>query len=304
MNIQREIRRNKINTLLILFVYTILVLSLVFVASFLIGSVQDFPAMAGFVLVFVGVWTLVSYFFGDKIIASFVDAKPLEKKDNPELYNLLENLCITTGMSMPKLYVIQDQSLNAFATGRNPKKSMIVVTTGLLEKLNKAETEAVLAHELAHIANYDIRLQLIVTTVAGAIAILGESLMRSRGKKAGPVILTGLIITIIGIPLLRITLLALSRNREYFADSTGSFFTRRPEQLANALEKIRQDSRVESADQINSAAHLFIANPKKEPRNDTKKHLQQESFLTRLFSTHPPIFERIKRLKNQVKDYA
>lgn len=233
------------------------------------------------------------------MITSFVGAKPIKRKEQFEVYNLVQNIAIAAGLPNPKVYIINDESLNAFATGRNPEKSIICLTTGIIKKLNKGELEAVVAHELGHIANYDIRLQLILITVIGIVAMLGEVMMRARGKKAGGIILAGIVIYLIGRPILHLLMLAMSRNREYLADATGCLYTRNPEALASALEKISADPRVESADRMNSAAHLFIANPKKEPRGETTKQLKQESFLTQVFSTHPPIMERINRLRSR-----
>lgn len=299
MNVYQQISSNNRQTALMLFLFTGLVILIIFIASVIAGDAEAFPILSGVAFVAIFLWTLFSYFFGDKLITKFVGAKPVKRSEHFELYNLVENLAITAGLPNPKVYIIQDESLNAFATGRNPKHSIVAVTSGLLKKLNKQELEAVLAHEMGHIANYDIRLQLLVITVVGAIAMLGETLMRARGKKAGGVILAGLFIYIIGVPLLKLVSLGLSRNREYLADATGSFYTRNPEALANALEKISEDSRVESADQMNSAAHLFIANPKNEPDKSTPKKVKEQSLISKLFSTHPPVFERIKRLRSR-----
>jgi heat shock protein HtpX len=299
MNVYQQISSNNRQTFFILLLFCVVVVLIMFIASMVAGDPEVFPVLSGGALIIVLIWTLFSYFFGSKMITSFVGAKPVKRKDHFELYNLVQNLAITAGLPNPEVYVIKDESLNAFATGRNPKHGIVAVTTGLLDKLNKRELEAVLAHEMGHIANYDIRLQLILITVVGAIAMLGEVMMRVRGKKAGGIILAGLFIYIIGVPLLRLVSLGLSRNREYLADATGALYTRNPEALADALEKISEDSRVESADRMNSAAHLFIANPKKEPDTSSTKKVHEQSFFTKLFSTHPPVFERIKRLKGK-----
>lgn len=299
MNVYQQISSNNRQTFFILFLFSIIVVAIMFIASAIAGEPEAFPIFSAIALAAVLLWTLFSYFFGSKMITSFVGAKPVARKTHFELYNLVENLAITAGLPNPKVYVIKDESLNAFATGRNPKHGIVAVTTGLLNKLNKRELEAVLAHEMGHIANYDIRLQLILITVVGAIAMLGEVMMRVRGKKAGGIILAGLFIYIIGVPLLRLVSLGLSRNREYLADATGALYTRNPEALADALEKISEDSRVESADRMNSAAHLFIANPKKEPDTTSTKKVHEQSFFTKLFSTHPPVFERIRKLRGR-----
>jgi heat shock protein HtpX len=300
MNVYQQISSNNRQTFLLLFIFSLLIVAIMFGASLIAGEPEAFPIFSAIALGAVLLWTLFSYFFGSKMITSFVGAKPVKRKDHFELYNLVQNLSITAGLPNPKIYVIKDASLNAFATGRNPKHSIVAVTTGLLDKLNKRELEAVLAHEMGHIANYDIRLQLFLITVVGAIAMLGEVMMRVRGKKAGGIILAGLFIYIIGVPLLRLVSLGLSRNREYLADATGALYTRNPDALADALEKIAQDSRVESADRMNSAAHLFIANPKKEPDTSSVKKVTEQSFFTKLFSTHPPVFERIRKLRGKM----
>lgn len=298
MNIYKQISSNNRQTAFIILLFFIVVLAIVFVAGVILKMpMEAFPTVSIIVFGILFLWTILAYYLGDKMILSFVGAKPIARKTHFDLYNIIENLSIAAGLPNPRAYIIRDESLNAFATGRNPKNSVVCVTSGLLNKLNKKELEAVISHEFGHIANYDIRLQLIVITVIGAISMVGEILMRTRGKKAGPIILTGVIIYLIGAPLLRFIRLALSRNREYLADATGSFYTRDPDALASALEKIALDSRVESADKMNSAAHLFIANPKNEPDDSSPKKVKQESFLTRVFATHPPIFERIKRLR-------
>jgi len=299
MNVRQQISSNNRQTVLILFLFCVIIVGIMFAAAIAAGDPEAFPVFTGMALFVVFFWTLISYFWGDSMIAKFVGAKPVSRKTHFDIYNLVENLAITSGLPNPKIYVIKDESLNAFATGRNPKHSLIAVTSGLIEKLNKRELEAVLAHEMGHIANYDIRLQLMVITVIGGVSMLGEMLMRARGKKAGGIILAGLIIYLIGAPMLRLIRLALSRNREYLADATGSLYTRDPQALADALEKISKDSRVESADRMTSAAQLFISNPKREPDDSTPKKVKQESFLTKIFSTHPPIFDRIKKLRGR-----
>ncbi|MDP2691663.1 MAG: M48 family metallopeptidase [Candidatus Gracilibacteria bacterium] len=298
MNIYQQISSNNRQTVLILLLFTAVVLGIAFVAFlFLEVPTELFPSVSLAIFGIIFVWTLISYYWGDKMILSFVGAKPISRQSHFDVYNLVENLSITAGLPNPTVYVIEDDSLNAFATGRNPKHSVVCLTTGIVKKLNKRQLEAVIAHEMGHIANYDIRLQLILITVVGLIAMTGEILMRVRGKNTGSIALAGLVIYIIGAPLLRLISLALSRNREYLADATGSFYTRDPEALAEALQEISKDSRVESADRMNSAAHLFIENPKKEPDLDSPKKIKGQSFLTRITSTHPPILERIKRLK-------
>jgi len=301
MNIYQQIAANNRQTIFILALFTGAVLGITYVAG-LIAEMppENFPIISIIVFGILFLWTLISYYTGDKMILNFVGAKPIERKTHFDIYNLVENLAITAGLPNPKVYIIEDESLNAFATGRNPEHSVVCLTSGIIKKLDKRELEAVIGHELGHIANYDIRLELLLITVIGAISMAGEVMMRARGKKAGGIVLAGLFVYIIGAPLLQLIRLAMSRNREYLADATGSFYTRDPEALANALEKISGDSRIESADRMKSAAHLFIADPRHGADHGVKKKAHEGgSFLTTLFSTHPPIGERIERLRGK-----
>lgn len=298
MDIYKQISSNNRQTVFILLLFTATVLGIAYVVSLIMEIPTDqFPIISTIVFGSLFLWTLISYYIGDKMILGFVGAKQIDRKTHFDIYNIVENLAITAGLPNPKVYVIEDESLNAFATGRNPKHSVVCLTTGLIKKLDKRELEAVVSHELGHIANYDIRLELMLITVIGAISMAGEIMMRARGKKAGGIVVAGLFIFLIGSPLLQFIRLAMSRNREYLADATGSFYTRDPEALASALEKISQDSRIESADRMSSAAHLFIANPKQSISKGLEKKLHNESFFVRIFSTHPPIGDRIKRLR-------
>ncbi|MDP3975951.1 MAG: M48 family metallopeptidase [bacterium] len=319
MNVYQEISANNRKTLLILLLFTVVVMAIAFLASVIILSQEYstwteaaqmtwlyFPTISATVLVVILLWTLISYFTGDKMILSFMGAKPVERKEQFELYNTVENLAITAGLPVPKIYLIQDDSLNAFATGRNPHHSVICFTTGIVKKLNKQELEAVAAHELSHIANYDIRLQLIIVTVIGIIAMVGEVLIRVRGggsdrKGGGAILLAGIFILLVGYPLLTLIKLALSRKREYLADASGALLTRDPHSLANALEKIAVDPRIESADSMKAAAHLFIDDPSVEPGMRQKDQKQSKiSWFAQFISTHPPIQERIKKLREEV----
>jgi heat shock protein HtpX len=299
MDIYKQISVNNRQTVLILLLFTATVLGIVFVVSLIVEAPpEQFPIVSAIVFGCLFLWTLISYYTGDKLILSFVGAKPIERKTHFDIYNMVENLAITAGLPNPKVYIIEDQSLNAFATGRNPKHGVVCLTTGIIKKLEKKELEAVIGHELGHIANYDIRLELILITVIGAISMAGEVMLRARGKKAGGIVMAGFFVYLIGAPLLHFIRLAMSRNREYLADATGSFYTRDPDALASALEKISGDSRIESSDGMKSAAHLFIADPR-HGADHGKKNLKGGSSLTSLFSTHPPISKRIQRLKEK-----
>jgi len=241
-----------------------------------------------------------SYWYSDKIVLAMTRARPIEKKDNPELYRLVENLCITAGLPLPKIYLLEEAQPNAFATGRDKNHAVIAVTRGLLEKLERSELEGVLAHELSHIGNRDMLLQTIVVVLAGVIINLsnfflrmsyfGGGRRRNDNNSGGMSILALLgIVAIILAPLAATLLkLAISRKREFLADATGALLTRYPEGLARALEKISADPnplRVAS----NSTAHLFIASP--------FRGKQSVSWFTKLFMTHPPVEERIKALR-------
>jgi len=256
---------------------------------------------AGIGLVFAGIMALVSYFYSDKMILGISSAKQIQKKDNPLLFRTVENLCIGAGIPMPKIYIIEDSAINAFSTGRDVNHAVVCVTTGCLERLNKIELEGVIAHELSHIRNYDIRLMAIVVILVGLIALLGDFFMRSlwfggvkreksdRDNTQGLFLILGIIFAILSPIIATLIQLAISRKREYLADASGALLTRYPEGLASALEKIEKDT--EPLNVANNAtAHLYIANPFKGKING--------SWFSHLFDTHPPIEERIKILRS------
>lgn len=241
-----------------------------------------------------------SYWFSDKVILKMSDAKELKFEDNKEVYRLVENLCITAGLPLPKIYIINDPALNAFATGRDPKHAVIALTTGIIAKLEKNELEGVIAHELSHIGNRDIFLSMIVTVLVGMVVILADIFMRwsifggrrnndrSGDNKMGIVIAVLAIVFAILAPLVASLMkLAISRKREFSADADGALLTRYPEGLIRALEKISHDpNQLRKANK--ATAHMFIASPFKG---------KQKKFLAKAFMTHPPVEERIKALK-------
>lgn len=255
----------------------------------------------------VGYSVIVSFFgywYSDKIILSLTGAKLIEKKDNPELYRLVENLSITAGLPAPKIYILQEAQPNAFATGRNPEHGVIAVTTGLLQKLERVELEGVIAHELAHIGNKDTLLQTLIVILTGIIIIMTDFFFRiafwggrgsSRDNKAGAIMFFVALALAILAPLIAMLIkMAISRKREFLADASGSLLTRYPEGLARALEKISKDPnpmRVAN----NSTAHLFISSP--------FRGKQKGSWLTKLFLTHPPVEERLKALRGMNLDH-
>jgi len=239
-------------------------------------------------------WSFSSYWYSDKIVLSLTKSKPIKKEDNPELYRIVENLAITAGLPLPKIYIIDDISPNAFATGRDAKHGVICVTKGLLDKLEKSELEGVIAHELSHIGNRDILLSSVVVVLVGMVALSSDWLLRSlfwgRRRKDSEGNL-GLIMIVIGVaaailaPLSATLLrLAISRKREFLADASGALLTRYPEGLARALEKISQDPNpLRTAS--NATSHLFISNP------------FRKKAVSKLWMTHPLTEERVKALR-------
>jgi heat shock protein HtpX len=238
-----------------------------------------------------------SFWFSDKIALATNGAKPIEHKDNPDLYNIVENLCITEGIPAPKIFIINDPAPNAFATGRDPKHAALAVTSGLLGMMTKVELEGVIAHELSHIKNRDTLVMMVVIVLLGFVTLLSDFFIRSRmwggggnDDKAGQVrtimILVGFLLAILSPIIAQLIQLAISRKREFLADADGALLTRYPEGLASALQKIGdygQPMRLAN----NATAHLFISNP-----------FGQKAFggMAKLFATHPPIADRIKAL--------
>lgn len=239
-----------------------------------------------------------SYWFSDKLILSMARAKLIEKKDNPELYRIVENLCITAGLPLPKIYILNEAQPNAFATGRDSQHAVIAVTKGLLEKLDRNELEGVIAHELAHIGNKDMLLGSVIVILAGIVALISRQFLRisswerrggdDRKSRSGFLFIFGILAAILAPIVATLIRLAISRKREFLADATGALLTRYPEGLASALEKISNDSSVlRVAD--TSTSHLYISNP--------FKGKESQSWFTKLFMTHPPTEERIKVLR-------
>jgi len=241
-----------------------------------------------------------SYWYSDKIVLSMYRAQPIEKKDNPELYRIVENLCITAGLPVPKIYIIPEIQPNAFATGRNAKHAVVAITQGILQRLNKTELQGVLAHEMSHIGNKDMLLATVVAILAGIIAMLANMFLRvsfwgggrrdDRDNKAGAVLMfLGIAAAILAPIAATLVQLAISRKREFLADADGALLTRYPEGLASALEKISSDQTPMRV--TNSATcSLFIDSP--------YKGKQKTNWFVKLFMTHPPIKERIKALRD------
>ena len=253
------------------------------------------PVILYVAILFSLVMNITSYWYSDKIALAASGARPFKREENEELWDIVENLSIASGLPMPKLYIINDASPNAFATGRNKEHAAVAVTTGLLHLLDKNELEGVIAHELAHIGNKDILLQTVVVVLVGFIALLSDIFLRSmfwgggdRDSKAGVwLMLIGIVLAILSPFIATLIQLAVSRKREFLADSTGALMTRYPEGLASALEKISGNGTpLKRAN--NATAHLFISNPfGKKGRKGLHK----------LFMTHPPTEERVKALR-------
>ncbi len=284
-------RSNTQKTWLLMAVFLTIVVALGYLISFYYNN----QAILYVAIIFSLIMNFASFWWSDKIVLSLAGAKPASHDENMELYHLVENLSIAAGLPMPKIYIIEDQAPNAFATGRDKKHAVVAVTTGLLGILNKNELEGVIAHELSHIGNRDILLQSVVVVLVGLIAILSDMFIRSRfifgsrdnNKAGGIMAVVGVVFIIISPIIATIIQLAISRQREYLADSSGALLTRYPEGLAGALEKIGSyDQPLKRAS--NAMAHLYISNPFGPKR--TKG-------LAKLFMTHPPIEERVAKLR-------
>lgn len=275
--------------------------------GFVFAQIYNKPIILIIAIVVAVGQSLASYYYSDKIALLATGARPTKREDFLDLYRVVENLCIAAGLPEPKIYTIKDPAPNAFATGRDPKNAVVVVTTGLLKRLSKTELEGVISHELSHIGNFDIRLMTIVVVLVGVIALLADWGLRfsffgrSRDDNEGGggyLILVALLLWIVAPISATLIQLAVSRRREYLADATGALITRYPEGLAGALEKIGADK--SQTNLTNRAtAHLFIADPYK----SDKKALPagRESWFATIFSTHPPISERVKRLREMIR---
>ncbi len=242
--------------------------------------------------------SFVSYYWSDKIVLAMSGARLADRKKDFDLYTVTENLCIAAHLPMPKLYVIDDTAMNAFATGRDPQHAVVCATTGIVSELSRAELEGVIAHELSHITNYDIRFMAIVSVLVGTIAYMADFFLRSlwwigdrdgdRKNTSGIFLILGIVLAIISPIIATIIQMAVSRKRELLADASGADLTRNPEGLARALEKISSDKEVLEA-ATNATAHLYICNP--------FKGKEFGAWFSKLFDTHPPIEERVKLLR-------
>jgi len=293
VNVFDQISRNKRNSLLLTTMVFALLFGLVYVISIIFASgFSVFIFIFAFLMVLL--YTYMSYSYGDKIVLSSTGAKPVEdERKYAHLVNSVEGLSIAAGIPKPKIYVIDSDEINAFATGRDPKHASIAVTRGALENLDRDELEGVIGHELSHIKNFDIRFAMIVAVMVGLVAIISNMLLRSwrfgmssdreDRKGLGLLILVGFVLAIISPIIVRLVQLAISRKREYLADASGAQLTRYPDGLADALEKIKKYN--EGNMKVSEAvSHIFFADPNKSP-------------LDSLFATHPPIEKRIEILR-------
>lgn len=297
-----EISRNKIKTNIFIGVFILLIILVGYVFSFIYQSV----AILVFAILFSLISALVSYYQSDKIALSVSKAQKVDRQTNLELYRVVENLAIAGGLPTPEIYMINDPAMNAFATGRDPKHAVLCVTSGLLANMNREELEGVIAHELSHVGNYDIRLSTVVVVLAGSLALISNFFLRSamfggfggRGRRDnnggsnGLFLIVGIVLAILAPISATLIQLAISRKREFLADASGALLTRYPEGLASALEKIR-DANMSVAEANPATAHLYFANPLKGSRAPG----QQQSAFAGLFDTHPNIDERIRRLR-------
>lgn len=276
---------------------------LVFVIAigYAVSWYMDSPVILYASIIFALVMNVGSYWFSDKLVLKMTGANPVSREQAPELYNIIENLAITAGLPMPKVYIMNDPVPNAFATGRDPEHSVVAVTSGILQILDKTELEGVLAHELSHIGNRDMLVMTVAVVLAGFVAILADILSRAMffggdGEKKNPIFLILGIVGIILAPIAaQLIQLAISRKREYLADASGALLTRYPEGLASALEKISSHS-APMKHASTATAHLFISNPFGDKE---KRSLGQK--ISGLFATHPPAAERIRRLREMGK---
>ena len=280
---------------------------LIILVGYIFATAMDEPSILPAAVILSVFMSFISYWYSDKIVLTMSGAKAVDKENGRELYRLVENLCITAGLPLPKIYIIEDSAPNAFATGRDPKHAAIAVTSGILGKLEKAELEGVIAHELSHIGNRDILISTIATVLVGIVVLLADWFRRwsffggrrdnnndNNNNQLGLIIAILAIVFAILAPLFaQLLQLAVSRKREYAADADAALLTRYPEGLARALEKISGDREpLEAANR--ATAHMYIVSPFKE-----KETRRQTSWLAKIMMTHPPVEERIARLRGK-----
>jgi heat shock protein HtpX len=282
----KAIAANKRNTLIIMALFVGLISAVGWAISYVYGNTN----ILYFVVAGVLIYTLIQYFAAGKLATAMTGAHEIEKRDNPRFYRIIENLAITIGMPTPKVYIIEDPSPNAFATGRDPKHSIVAATTGLIDLMNDPELEAVMAHEMGHIQNYDIRVSMITFGLVSAIGLLTDIMLRMLifgdrdNNNNSPVgMIVGIVVIILAPIVAAMIQLAVSRQREYLADATSAMTTRNPEAMISALKKLKGQKPMKL--QNTSTSHLFFTNPLK------------PGLMSKMFSTHPPLEDRIARLQ-------
>ncbi|HEY8885953.1 MAG TPA: M48 family metalloprotease [Candidatus Microsaccharimonas sp.] len=290
----RAIAENKRNTVLIMAVFVALISAIGYVVSLYFNN----TSVVFWVIGGAALYAIIQYFAASSLAIAMSGAQEIEKKDNPRLFRIVENLAITLGIPTPKVYLIEDPAPNAFATGRDPKHAVVAATTGILEIMNDRELEAVMAHEMGHVQNYDIRVSMIAFGLVSAIGILADVVMRMfffgdnrRDNNMNPIVLIfGLVVVILSPIVAAIVQLAISRQREYLADATSVVTTHDSEAMVDALQKLEAYGRPMQK-QNTAAAHMYLNDPLK------------PGIFSRLFSTHPPLAERIKRLQTNAAHF-
>jgi heat shock protein HtpX len=301
LNIYSQVGANKWKSFAFILGFIVFVVAFGWVIGF---ALEDAYAIVPIAVAFALFSSVGSFYFSDKLVLGISGAREVKKADDPQLYNIVDNLCIGAGLPLPKIYIIEDTAPNAFATGRDPRHAVVAVTTGLLQKLDKPELEGVIAHELSHIGNYDIRLMTIVAVLAGTVVMMSDLFLRwswwggrGRGRddrEGGQlqmiIFIAAIVLALLSPIIAQLIKLAISRKREFMADANGALITRYPEGLARALEKISADR--EPLEVANKAtAHMYIVNPLKEQEGTAR------GWFSGMFLTHPPIEERVKALR-------
>jgi heat shock protein HtpX len=290
----KAIATNKRNTVLIMAVFVAIITAIGWIVSYFYGN----TSITLWVLIGAAIYALIQYFAAGSLAVAMTGARQIEKRDNPRLYRIVENLAITLGIPTPKVYIIDDPAPNAFATGRNPQHAIVAATTGLLDIMDDRELDAVMAHEMGHVQNYDIRVSMISFGLVSAIGLLSDIVLRMlffggdrRENNNNPIILIVGIVVIILAPIVAALIqMAVSRQREYLADATGALTIRDSEAMASALEKLEVYGKPMQKQQ-SATAQLFISNP------------LRPGFFANLFSTHPPLEDRIKRLRQNADKF-
>ena len=294
-NIYEQVDANKFSSGIVIVSFVIFISLATYVMSYALGFDTG---SVGIAMILSGIFSFISYYYSDRIILTISGAKEANKREHFNFFTVTENLTQVARIPMPRLYVLDDTAMNAFATGRDPEHAVVCATTGLLSRLNRTELEGVVAHELTHIRFYDTRLMSIVTILVGLVTLLSDILLRTRirgrsnrdeGNIGALLFMAGLVMAILSPLIAKLIQLAISRRREFLADSGGAQLTKYPEGLASALEKINSDT--EPLEAANKAtAHLYITNP-------LKNHHDSIGWFANLFNTHPPVGERIKALR-------